>query len=84
MTGRTLNILKGNAQWKDIDDIHILYKYLLDTGFEPDDMSYEELAQTCHNLRRYELFGKTAGYVWDVFYNICPVEPIKGENNESN
>jgi hypothetical protein len=21
-------------------------------------------------LRRYELFGKTAGYVWDLFYNI--------------
>ena len=70
MTGRVLMILKENAEWKTVDDLHKLYQSLLNMGFEPDEMSYEELAQTCHNLVPYTLFGQTAGYVWEVFYNI--------------
>jgi len=73
MTGRVLQILKSHAEWKQIEDIHILYRNLLEWGFDPDEMSYDELAQTCYNLKRYELFGKTAGYVWEMFYNIMPV-----------
>jgi hypothetical protein len=70
MTGRVLTILKSHGEWNQIEDIHILYRNLLEFGFDPNEMSYEELAQTAHNLRRYELFGKTAGYVWDIFYKV--------------
>jgi hypothetical protein len=73
MTGRTLMILKQNAEWETVEDLRKLYKTLLDMGFNPDDMDYRDLAQTCHNLKRYTLFGTTAGYVWEVFYNIMPV-----------
>jgi hypothetical protein len=73
MTGRVLSILKEHGEWNTIEDIHILYSSILDYGFDPDDMSHEELAQTAYNLRRYELFGKTAGYVWDLFYKVMEV-----------
>ena len=70
MTGRVLQILKDHAQWSTISDIHVLYQSLLNMGFDPDDMSYDELAQTCHNLVPYKLFGQTSGYVWHIFHNI--------------
>lgn len=69
MTGRVLMILKQNADWETVQDLHKLYQSLLNMGFEPDDMTERELAQTCHNLVPYKLFGQTAGYVWEVFYN---------------
>lgn len=70
MTGRVLEILRENGDWKTVSDLHKLYETLLDLGFNPDEMTYEDLAQTAHNLKRYELFGETAGYVWEYFYNI--------------
>ena len=69
MTGRVLMILKENAEYETVQDLHKLYETLLDMGFRPDDMTYAELAQTVHNLKPYKLFGQTAGYVWEVFYN---------------
>ena len=69
MTGRVLMILKENAEYETVQDLHKLYETLLDMGFNPDDMTYAELAQTVHNLKPYKLFGQTAGYVWEVFYN---------------
>jgi hypothetical protein len=76
MTGRVLQILKDHAEWSTISDIHLLYQSLLNMGFDPDEMDYRELAQTCHNLRPYKLFGKTAGYAWDIFLRL-------GEDNET-
>jgi hypothetical protein len=78
MTGRVLQILKDNAEWSSISDIHLLYQSLLNMGFAPDEMSYEDLAQTCHNLVPYKLFGQTAGYVWYIFHTLL------GEDNETN
>lgn len=69
MTGRVLAILKEHADWQTVEDLHVLYQSLLNMGFDPDEMTERELAQTCHNLKPYELFGKTAGYVWEIFYN---------------
>ena len=70
MTGRVLMILKENAEYETVQDLHKLYETLLDMGLDPDEMTYAEIAQTCHNLKPYKLFGQTAGYVWEVFYNI--------------
>jgi hypothetical protein len=83
MTGRVLAILKQHAQWQTVDDLHKLYQSLLTMGFDPDEMSYEDLAQTCHNLVPYSILGTTVGYVWHVFHQVFN-QPIEGENNESN
>jgi hypothetical protein len=69
MTGRVMLILKANGEWKSVEDIRQLYETMLDLGFDPDNMSYEDIAQTAHNLKRYEVLGKV-GYVWEYFYNI--------------
>jgi hypothetical protein len=63
MTGRTLMILKENGIWNTVADLHLLYETLLDMGFKPDDMSYEDLAQTCHNLVLVN-----GSYIWEMFY----------------
>jgi hypothetical protein len=63
MTGRTLMILKENGIWNTVADLHLLYQTLLDMGFKPDDMSYEDLAQTCHNL-----VLANGSYIWEMFY----------------
>jgi hypothetical protein len=68
MTGRVLMILKQHADWETVQDLHKLYETLLDMGFNPDEMTERELAQTAHNLKKYKMFGMT-GYVWEVFYN---------------
>lgn len=81
MTGRVLMILKQHADWQSVDDLHKLYQSLLNMGFDPDEMSEQELAQTCHNLVRYTLFGTTAGYVWQVFHDAFN-QPIEGEDDE--
>ena len=67
MTARVLMILKEHADWKTVKDLHILYQSLLNMGFDPDEMDYREIAQTCHNLVPYKLFGQTAGYEWHMF-----------------
>jgi hypothetical protein len=69
MTGRVLMILKEHGEWETVEDLRKLYETLLDMGFNPDEMTGRELAQTCHNLKRHSTLG-TTGYVWEVFYNM--------------
>jgi len=63
MTGRTLLILREHAEWNTVQDLLGLYHTLKDMGFDPDDMDYRELAQTCHNMKLVN-----GEYIWDLFY----------------
>lgn len=82
MTGRVLQILKQHADWQSVDDLHKLYQSLLNMGFDPDEMSEQELTQTCHNLVRYTVLGTTAGYIWQVFHDAFN-QPLEGEDNDN-
>lgn len=69
MTGRVLMILRENGEWQTTEDLHQLYQTLIDLGFKPDDMTYEDLAQTVHNLKRCNQDGSIR-YEWEIFYNV--------------
>jgi hypothetical protein len=65
ITGRVLAIIREHGDWLTVEDIYAIYQFMLEHGFEPDEMGDNDLRYTTEQIRK-----KNGRYIWEYFYNV--------------